>query len=299
MLTGDATAVERRSGDDTGGIQPAGPSGMRVVRIEASRGWEALDLRELWKYRELVWFLVWRDVKVRYRQTFLGVAWAVVQPVVTMVVFTVIFGRVANLPSDGIPYPVFTYAALLPWTLFSSALTSSSNSIVGSAGLVSKVYFPRLVVPIASVAATLVDFCISFIVFLVLMGWYDLTPGLACLLLPLLVVVTLGTALAVGLWASALNVRYRDVQHLMPFVAQFLMFASPVAYSASLITSPGWRTIYGMNPMAGIIQTFRWALIGAAPPSVSMLPGILVAGALLVGGLFFFRRTEASFADVI
>lgn len=270
-----------------------------AVRIEAPRGWANLDLAELWEYRELIWFLVWRDVKIRYKQTSLGIAWAVIQPVMTMVLFTVIFGRLAKLPSDGIPYPVFTFAALLPWQLFASALTSSANSIVGSSSLISKVYFPRLVVPIASVAATLVDFCISFVVLLGLMAWYRISPGPAVVLLPLFVLLALATALAVGLWASALNVRYRDVQYLMPFAVQAWLLASPVAYSSSLITSPGWRAVYGLNPMAGVIQGFRWALLGASPPTLLMVPSVLVTAALFVGGLFFFKRTEASFADII
>jgi lipopolysaccharide transport system permease protein len=270
-----------------------------VIRIEAPRGWAALDLAELWHYRELVYFLVWRDVKVRYKQTSLGIAWAIVQPVTTMVLFSVIFGRLAKLPSDGIPYPVFTYAGLLPWTLFSTALTNSANSIVGSSNLISKVYFPRLVVPIASVVSTLVDFTISLCVLLSLMAWYRITPGLAIVALPLLGLLALGTAMSVGLWASALNVRYRDIQYLMPFAMQFWLFASPVAYSPSLITSPKWRIVYGLNPMAGVIQGFRWALLGSSAPTLLMVPGVVVTAALFAGGLYFFKRTEAGFADVI
>ena len=271
----------------------------RVIRIEPSHGWAALELWELWEYRELVWFLIWRDVKVRYKQTSMGIAWAIVQPVMTMVVFTLVFGRLAQLPSDGLPYPIFTFTALLPWQLFSTALTSSTNSLVASSHLISRVYFPRLVVPIASVAATLVDFGIGFVILLGLMAWYDLSLGLAVVVLPLLVVFALGTALAVGLWASALNVRYRDVKYVMPFVLQLWLFASPVAYSASLISSPAWRVVYSLNPMAGVIQGFRWALLGSMPPTMLMVPSVLATVVLLAGGLFFFRRTEASFADVI
>jgi lipopolysaccharide transport system permease protein len=271
----------------------------RVIRIEPSRGWAALELWELWEYRELVWFLIWRDVKVRYKQTSLGIAWAIVQPVMTMVVFTLVFGRLAQLPSDGLPYPIFTFTALLPWQLFSAALTSSTNSVVASSHLVSRVYFPRLVVPIASVAATLVDFGIAFVILLGLMAWYGLSPGLAVVALPLLVALALGTALAVGLWASALNVRYRDVKYVMPFVLQLWLFASPVVYSASLISSPAWRVVYSLNPMVGVIQGFRWALLGSTPPTVLMVPSVLATVVLLLAGLFFFRRTEASFADVI
>ena len=272
---------------------------LRVIEIEPSRGWEALDLRGVWEYRELVWFLIWRDIKVRYKQASLGIAWAVIQPVMTMLVFTLIFGRLAQLPSDGLPYPVCTFTALLPWQLFSGALTGSANSVVNSASLISKVYFPRLVIPIASVMATLVDFSISFGVLLGLMAWYGISLRLAVVVLPLLVMLALAIALAVGLWASALNVRYRDVRHVMPFVVQFWLLASPVAYSTSLITSPTWRAVYSLNPMVGVIEGFRWAVLGSTPPSVLVVPSIFVTGVLLATGLFFFRRTEASFADVI
>ena len=272
---------------------------VRVIEIEPSRGWAALDLQGVWEYRELVWFLIWRDIKVRYKQASLGIAWAVIQPVMTMLVFTLIFGRLAQLPSDGFPYPVFTFTALLPWQLFSGALTGSANSVVNSASLISKVYFPRLVIPIASVMATLVDFSISFGVLLGLMAWYGISLRLAVVVLPLLVMLALAIALAVGLWASALNVRYRDVRHVMPFVVQFWLLASPVAYSTSLITSPVWRAVYSLNPMVGVIEGFRWAVLGSTPPSVLVVPSVLVTGVLLAGGLVFFRRTEASFADVI
>ena len=272
---------------------------VRAIEIAPSRGWEALDLRGVWEYRELVWFLIWRDIKVRYKQASLGIAWAVIQPVMTMLVFTLIFGRLAQLPSDGLPYPVFTFTALLPWQLFSGALTGSANSVVNSASLISKVYFPRLVIPIASVMATLVDFSISFGVLLGLMAWYGISLRLAVVVLPLLVMLALAIALAVGLWASALNVRYRDVRHVMPFVVQFWLLASPVAYSTSLITSPTWRAVYSLNPMVGVIEGFRWAVLGSTPPSVLVVPSIFVTGVLLATGLFFFRRTEASFADVI
>ncbi len=272
---------------------------VRAIEIAPSRGWEALDLRGVWEYRELVWFLIWRDIKVRYKQASLGIVWAVIQPVMTMLVFTLIFGRLAQLPSDGLPYPVFTFTALLPWQLFSGALTGSANSVVNSASLISKVYFPRLVIPIASVMATLVDFSISFGVLLGLMAWYGISLRLAVVVLPLLVMLALAIALAVGLWASALNVRYRDVRHVMPFVVQFWLLASPVAYSTSLITSPTWRAVYSLNPMVGVIEGFRWAVLGSTPPSILVVPSIFVTGVLLATGLFFFRRTEASFADVI
>ena len=279
------------------GVPPS--ASLAVTRIEPEGGWASLDLPELWRYRELLAFLVWRDIKVRYKQTTLGIAWAVIQPVMTMVLFSVIFGRLAKFPSDGAPYPVFAYTALLPWQLFSQALTSSTSSLVGSSALISRVYFPRLIVPLASSLGALVDFGISFVVLLGLMAWYGLVPGIGVLALPLLVMLALATAFAVGLWASSLNVRYRDVQHLMPFVVQFWLLASPVAYSVSLVTSPVWHIVYGLNPMAGVIQGFRWALLGQAAPSLVMIPGLIVTCVLLVSGLFFFKRTEASFADVI
>ena len=285
--------------EQTATIDAAVNFDVQAIEIAPSRGWEALDLRGVWEYRELVWFLIWRDIKVRYKQASLGIAWAVIQPVMTMLVFTLIFGRLAQLPSDGLPYPVFTFTALLPWQLFSGALTGSANSVVNSASLISKVYFPRLVIPIASVMATLVDFSISFGVLLGLMAWYGISLRLAVVVLPLLVMLALAIALAVGLWAAALNVRYRDVRHVMPFVVQFWLLASPVAYSTSLITSPAWRAVYSLNPMVGVIEGFRWAVLGSTPPSVLMVPSVLVTGVLLAGGLFFFRRTEASFADVI
>jgi lipopolysaccharide transport system permease protein len=276
------------------------PSARPIVRIEASSGWAPLELRELWEYRELTWFLTWRDVKVRYAQTWLGIAWAVIQPVATLVIFTIVFGRLAQVPSDGVPYPVFAFVALLPWQLFSTALTTSSNSIVGSSHLVSKVYFPRLIVPIASVTATLVDFVVVLVIAFVLMAAYRIWPGPGVVLLPLFVLFALATALGVGLWASALNVRYRDVRYVMPFISQFWLLASPVAYSTSMITSPFWRgVLYTLNPMVGVIDGFRWALLGTAPPSILMLPSMLMTAALLIGGVYFFKRTEGNFADVI
>jgi lipopolysaccharide transport system permease protein len=276
------------------------PVTLPVVRIEAPRGWAALELDELWAYRELIWFLIWRDVKVRYAQTSLGIAWAVIQPVVTMVVFTIVFGRLAQMPSDGLPYPLFAMAALLPWQLFSTALTSASNSIVGSSHLISKVYFPRLIIPLSSVAATLVDFAVVFALTLLLMAFFGHWPTAAIAALPLFVVLALAASLAVGLWASALNVRYRDVRYVMPFVTQLWLFASPVAYPASMIESPVWRAVYALNPMVGVIEGFRWALLGAAPPSPAMLlASTAVTAALLAGGLFVFKRVEAGFADVI
>jgi homopolymeric O-antigen transport system permease protein len=267
--------------------------------IEPSRGWIPLNLRELWEYRDLLYFLAWRDVQVRYKQTVLGVAWAVLQPLVTMVIFSLIFGQLAHLPSEGIPYPVFSYAALLPWQLFSGALTRSSLSLVGDASLLTKVYFPRLIIPLAAVGGVLVDFAISFVVLLGLMLAYGIVPTAAVLWLPLLVVLAVLTALAVSLWLSALNVQYRDVQYMIPFLVQAWMYASPIAYSATLIPSGPARLIYGLNPMAGVIQGFRWALLGTNPPDGMTAVSVAVVIVLLVTGLYYFRRMEDSFADVV
>ncbi len=270
-----------------------------VIVIQPSRGWAALNLRDLWEYRELLYFLTWRDVKVRYKQSALGVAWAVLQPLLTMVIFSVIFGRLARLPSEGIPYPLFSYAALLPWQLFAGSLQRAGASLVGSAHLLTKVYFPRLIIPLAAVGAVVVDFGIALVVFAGLMAWYGVVPGVAALTLPLLILLALATALAVSLWLSALNVQYRDVQHAIPFLVQAWMYASPVAYSAGLIPGGPWRILYGLNPMAGVIQGFRWALLGGEPPDELFVVSVGMVLVLLVSGLFYFRRMEKTFADVI
>lgn len=271
----------------------------QVVVIEPSTGWVALKLRELWQYRELIYFLTWRDIQVRYRQTALGIAWAVLQPVLTMLIFSVVFGKLAGLPSDGLPYPVFSFAALLPWQLFSGALTRAGTSLVGSANLLTKVYFPRLIIPISAVAAGLVDFVIAFGVLILLMLYYGIRPGIAILWVPVLVAFSLASALAVGLWLSALNVKYRDVQHLIPFLVMAWMYASPVAYSANMIPEGKWRLLYSLNPMTGVIQGFRWALTGGPPPGQMILVSGVVVLVLLLGGLFYFRRMERIFADVV
>jgi lipopolysaccharide transport system permease protein len=266
--------------------------------IRPTRGWAPLRLGELWAYRELLYFLTWRDVKVRYRQTALGAAWAVIQPLFTMVVFSLFFGRLAQVPSDGLPYPAFSYAALLPWSYFAGALSQSSNSLVGSAHLISKVYFPRLVMPLAAVLAGLLDLAIAFVVLLGLMAYYGIWPTPAVVLLPVFLVLATGTALGAGLWLSALNVAYRDVRHAVPFLTQAWFFATPVAYPSSLLPEP-WRTLYGVNPMVGVVEGFRWALLGSAPPGRLLVVSVLAAGALLAGGLLYFRRMERSFADVV
>ena len=269
------------------------------IVIEPSKGWVSLKLGELWQYRELLFFLIWRDVKVRYKQTSLGIAWAILQPLLTMVIFSVIFGQLAKLPSEGIPYPVFCYAALLPWQLFSGALTRIGSSLVGNATLLTKVYFPRLMIPLSSIGAGLVDFVISFFVFLGLMLYYDILPSWRIFCLPFLLLFLLLAALGIGLWLSALNVKYRDVQHIIPFLVQVWMFVSPVAYSAGLIPKGPWRFLYGLNPLAGVIQGFRWALVGGEPPGGLML--VSAAGVVLVfvSGLFYFKKMEKTFADVV
>lgn len=269
------------------------------IVIEASSGWASLKLSELWEYRELLFFLTWRDVKVRYKQAVLGVAWAVIQPLMTMVVFSVIFGQVAKLPSEGIPYPIFSFVALLPWQLFSGTLTRASTSLVGNANLLSKVYFPRLVIPLSAIATGMVDFGISFVILLGLMVYYSIVPTLTILWLPFLVLFVLFTALAIGLWLSALNVQYRDVQHMIPFLVQTWMFVSPVAYSTGLIPKGPWRIVYGLNPLAGVIQGFRWALLGGNPPDELMVASVIMVVVLLVTGLFYFSRMERTFADVV
>jgi lipopolysaccharide transport system permease protein len=257
-----------------------------------------LNLAELWEYRELLYFLVWRDIKVRYKQTALGAAWAILQPLMTMLVFNLFFGRLAKVPSDGIPYPVFAYCALLPWQLFAFAITESSNSLVGSQNLITKVYFPRLLVPLSSVLAGLVDFSISFAVMLTMMFSYGITPSVAVVTIPLFILFTIMTALAVGLWLSTLNVKYRDVRYTIPFLTQFWMFATPVAYPSSLVPER-WRALYGLNPMAGVVEGFRWALLGKnVGPGILLWVSLAVVILLLVGGLFYFRRMEWTFADI-
>ena len=273
--------------------------GDAVVRIEASRGWTSLRLREIWEYRELLVFLIWRDVNVRYKQTVLGIAWAIVQPLSTMVVFSVFFGKLAKIPSDGIPYPIFSYAALVPWTFFATALAQSSTSLVRDANLLTKVYFPRLVVPIAAVLVGTVDFALAFTVLLGMMGVYGTLPTINVFWLPLLLLLALGTALGAGLWLAALNVRFRDVHHVVPFLIQIWLFATPVAYPSSLVPPP-WRLFYGLNPMVGVVEGFRWALLGAhTRPGPTIVVSALAVTVLVMSGAFFFRRLERTFADII
>ena len=270
-----------------------------IVLIKPPSKWAAIDWRELYEYRELLYFSIWRDIKVRYKQTALGAAWAVIQPFMTMVVFSIFFGRLAGLPSEGVPYPIFTYTALVPWTYFANALTQSSSSLVEQERVITKVYFPRLLVPLAPVIAGLLDLFISFFVLILMMLFYGITPTAAVLTLPLFILLAAVTAFSVGLWFSAINVQYRDVRYTIPFIIQFWLFATPVAYSASLV--PEYlRPLYGLNPMVGVVEGFRWALLGNRPaPGPLLLVSVLVVIVLLVSGLYYFRRMEDSFADVI
>lgn len=269
------------------------------VVIEPSRGWVSLRLHELWEYRELLYFLTWRDIKVRYKQTVLGAAWAIIQPFMTMVVFSLFFGRLAKVPSDDIPYPVFSYAALVPWTFFATGLTQSSNSLVGSANLIRKVYFPRLVIPISSVISGVVDFVLAFIVLLGMMLYFGILPTWNVIWLPFLLLLAFVTALGVGLWLSALNVEFRDVRYTVSFITQFWLFATPIAYPSSLLSEP-WRTLYGLNPMVGVVEGFRWALLGTdTAPGPIIIVSSLTALAALIGGTLYFRRLEKTFADVV
>jgi len=281
-------------------VDSALPSGeIPVIVIHPSRGLVSLKLRDLWEYRELLYFLTWRDIKVRYKQTVIGIGWAVIQPFFTMIVFSIFFGYLAKIPSDGIPYPVFAYCGLLPWQLFSHALTESGNSLVANQHLITKVYFPRLVIPISAVLGGLVDFGISSVVLLAMMFYYGIVPTAAVLTLPLFLILAVASALAVGLWLSALNVQYRDVRFLITFLTQFWLFATPVAYPSSLVPE-GWRTLYGINPMAGVVEGFRWALLGKTGGlGPLVIVSVFVVSALLVGGLVYFRRMEKTFADVV
>jgi lipopolysaccharide transport system permease protein len=275
------------------------PSDSHVIVVKPSKGWISLKLKELWEYRELLYFLTWRDIKVRYKQTVLGAAWAIIQPFFTMVVFSLFFGKLAKVPSDGLPYPIFAYAALVPWTFFANGLSQSSNSLVGSANLIKKVYFPRLVVPISSVISGVFDFMLAFVLLLGMMLYYGIFPTVNIVWLPFLLLLTLTTSLGVGLWLSALNVQFRDVRYTVPFLTQFWLFATPIAYPSSLLSEP-WRTLYGINPMVGVVEGFRWALLGTdTAPGVIILVSSLMALALLVGGAFYFRRLERNFADVV
>jgi lipopolysaccharide transport system permease protein len=275
------------------------PDNLPKTRRQPVKGWPWPKFRELWEYRELLFFFAWRDIKVRYRQTVMGALWAIIQPFLTMVIFSLFFGRLANIPSDGLPYPIFSYAALVPWTFFANALAQASKSLVSSANMVKKIYFPRLALPIATVLAGVIDFVLAFIVLLGMMLFYGLVPTVNIIWLPLFLLLALVTSLGVGLWFSAMNVQFRDVQFTIPFLIQAWLFMTPIAYPSSMLSEP-WRTVYGLNPMAGVVDGFRWALLGSgtAPGPMMIVSGI-VALTLFISGAFYFRRMEQSFADVL
>jgi lipopolysaccharide transport system permease protein len=268
-------------------------------RIDPPRGWVSIGLREMWEYRELLFFLTWRDIKVRYKQTVLGAAWAIIQPFLTMVVFSLFFGKLAKVPSDNVPYPIFNYTAMVPWSFFAYGLAESSNSLLLSANLLKKVYFPRLLMPLASVLSGLIDFLLAFSVLLGMMLFYNISPTINVVWLPFFWLLAFVTALGVGLWLSAMNVQFRDVRYMIPFLTQIWLFATPIAYPSSLLNEP-WRTVYGINPMAGVVEGFRWALLGTeTAPGPILIVSTLTALALLVSGAYYFRRMEKSFADVV
>ncbi len=276
---------------------PLHPGASTTIRIEPPSGFFELRLGEVWAYRELLYFFVWRDVKIRYKQTAIGVLWVVLQPVLTMLVFTLFFGRLAKLPSQGLPYPVFYFAALVPWTYFSYALQMTTNIVVDSQAIITKVYFPRLILPISAALSGLVDFAIGFVVLAIFTFAYGIRPTLAALWLPALLALAFFTALGVGLWLSALNALYRDVRYVIPFLVQFWMLASPVAYPSTLVPEK-WRWLYGLNPMAGVIDGFRWAITGRGQaPSLLLLASTFAVALVVLGGLFFFNRMESAVAD--
>ncbi|HUJ10939.1 MAG TPA: ABC transporter permease [Verrucomicrobiae bacterium] len=269
------------------------------IRLQPSKGWVSLKLRELWEYRELLYFLTWRDIKIRYKQTALGASWAVIQPVFTMVIFSLFFGKLAKIPSDGVPYPIFSFTGLVPWTLFVYGLSQSSNSLVGSANLIRKVYFPRLVIPISSLFSGVVDFLIAFGILVGMMLCFRISPTINVIWVPFFVLLTLVTSLGVGLWLSALNVEYRDVKYVVPFVTQFWMYATPIAYPSSLVPQR-WRALYGLNPMSGVVEGFRWGLLGTKThPEAILIVSSATAVVLLISGALYFRRMERTFADIV
>ncbi|MEZ0167937.1 ABC transporter permease [Microvirga sp. TS319] len=278
-----------------------------LVVIRPSYGWRSLDMREIWQYRELLYFLIWRDVKVRYKQTALGASWAIIQPFFAMVIFSVFFGHLAGMPSDRLPYPIFSFAALVPWAFFANGLAQSAGSLVANQNLIKKVYFPRIAIPVATVVAGIVDFLLAFAVLISMMLFYGILPTYNIIWLPLLLLLALVTALGIGLWFAALNVRYRDVQYVVPFLVQIWLFATPIVYPSSMLGEP-WRTLYALNPMAGVVEGFRWALLsgaatGGAPavaaPSAMIFVSSLASVVILISGAFYFRRFEKSFADEV
>ncbi len=270
-----------------------------VIRLQRTSGWTALNLKLLWEYRELMAIFVWRDLKVRYRQTVIGGLWAIIQPFVTMVIFSVFFGGLAKIPSDNIPYPIFSYAALVPWTFFANSINLSANSLVNNAEIIKKIYFPRLTMPFAVVVGGLVDFALAFILLICMMFYYGFVPSINTIWFPLFLLLAMITALGSGLWLAAINVQYRDVRYMVPFLIQAWMYATPIAYPSSLLSEP-WRTLYGLNPMVGVVEGFRWALLGTGDgPGWMMLASSAVSVILFISGIYYFRRMEKTFADVI
>jgi lipopolysaccharide transport system permease protein len=269
-----------------------------TIVIKPMKGWVPIDLKELWTYRELLQTFVMRDIKVRYKQTALGIAWAVIQPFFMMVVFTLFFGKLADIPSEGIPYPLFCYAGLLPWTLFAEGLSRSTSSMVSNSGIMTKVYFPRLILPISSILSPLVDFAIAFVILLGMMLYFGYLPTANIIWLPAFLILAIATSLGVGLWLSAFNVQYRDFQYTVPFLIQLWLFASPVVYPSSMLPEP-YSTLYGLNPMAGVIEGFRWALFGTTPPSSLIAISVIVVLIILISGAYYFKRMEKTFADVV
>ena len=280
-------------------VEPTANGDSYTLIIEAGRT-ERQYWKDLWQYRELFFFLAWRDVVVRYKQTVIGIAWSVIRPVITMVIFTVIFGKLAKLPSDGVPYPILVFTAMLPWQFFATALTECSNSLVVNSSMISKIYFPRLIMPTSAVIVSFVDFLVSFGILAVLMAWYRFVPDWRVLLLPLLCLLAFGAAMGAGLWFGALNVKYRDFRYVVPFIVQVGLYVSPVGFSSSIVPE-AWRFAYSINPMVGVIDGFRWAILGGT--AQIYLPGLVLSVGLVVvmlfGGTKFFRRTERTFADVI
>jgi lipopolysaccharide transport system permease protein len=284
----------------SGAIEPPAHPAPPVLSITPPGRWWVIPFAELWEHRELIYFFVWREIKLRYKQTAIGAAWAVLQPFLTMLLFTLVFGRFAHIPSEGSPYPIFYYSALLPWMYFSNSLQNATSTIVANQSMITKVYFPRLALPLSAVLSGLVDFGVGFVMFVVLMIYYHVRPGIPLLFFPFFLLLAVLTAAGVGLWLGAMNALYRDVRYVVPFLTQFWLFASPVAYPASLVPAK-WRWLYGLNPMAGVIEGFRWSLSGhgGAPPSRLILVSVLIIVAVLVSGLFYFQKMEATIADVV
>ncbi len=293
------TSTNQSLSKNSTSIMKSSPADKPLIRIQPSKGWTSLKLKELWEYRELVGIFIWRDLKVRYRQTVIGALWAIVQPFLTMVIFSVFFGRLAGMPSDSIPYPIFSYAALVPWTFFANSINQASNSLVNNAEMIKKIYFPRLTMPIASMLAGLVDFALAFVILIGMMLFYGYVPTVNIVWFPFFLLLAMVTALGVSLWLAAMNVQFRDVRYMIPFITQAWLYATPVAYPSSLLSEP-WRTLYGLNPMVGVVEGFRWALLGTdTAPGMMVGVSFVVAFLVLISGIYYFRRMEKTFADVI